>query len=104
MRNKIKTCGYFKKRLKDSGFIVLDVFKNFHDKDKRRWCILINPGEESILCTCYVNYDNDVSVAFEFNDDAYNAKQFGLWTHTNVRKDKFDCFPQPELVEMLKNL
>jgi N-acetyl-anhydromuramyl-L-alanine amidase AmpD len=42
--------------------------------------------------------------AFEFNSDAYYAKQFGLWTHTNVRKDKFDCFPQPELVEMLKNL
>jgi N-acetyl-anhydromuramyl-L-alanine amidase AmpD len=42
--------------------------------------------------------------AFEFNADAYNAKQFGLWTHTNVRKDKFDCFPQPELVEMLKQL
>ena len=42
--------------------------------------------------------------AFEFNLDAYNAKQFGLWTHTNVRKDKFDCFPQPELVEMLKGL
>jgi hypothetical protein len=42
--------------------------------------------------------------AFEFNTDAYNAKQFGLWTHTNVRKDKFDCFPQPELIEMLKQL
>ena len=42
--------------------------------------------------------------AFEFNSDAYNAKQFGLWTHTNVRKDKFDCFPQPELIEMLKTL
>ncbi len=42
--------------------------------------------------------------AFEFNADAYNAKQFGLWTHTNVRKDKFDCFPQPELVQMLKQL
>ena len=42
--------------------------------------------------------------AFEFNSDAYNAKQFGLWTHTNVRKDKFDCFPQPELVKMLKQL
>ena len=42
--------------------------------------------------------------AFEFNEDAYNARQFGLWTHTNVRKDKFDCFPQPNLVEMLKNI
>ena len=34
----------------------------------------------------------DPADAFEFNTDAYNAKQFGLWTHTNVRKDKFDCF------------
>lgn len=42
--------------------------------------------------------------AFEFNKDAYYAKQFGLWTHTNVRQDKYDCFPQAELVEMLKNL
>ena len=42
--------------------------------------------------------------AFEFNEDAYYARQFGLWTHTNVRKDKFDCFPQPELIEMLKTI
>ena len=42
--------------------------------------------------------------AFEFNEDAYNAKQFGLWSHTSVRKDKFDCFPQEELVNMLKGL
>ncbi len=42
--------------------------------------------------------------AFEFNEDAYNAKQFGLWSHTSVRKDKFDCFPQEELVNMLKDL
>jgi N-acetyl-anhydromuramyl-L-alanine amidase AmpD len=44
----------------------------------------------------------DPKDAFEFNSDAYNAKQFGLWSHTNVRKDKFDCFPQAELVKMLK--
>ena len=42
--------------------------------------------------------------AFEFNEDAYNAKQFGLWSHTSVRKDKFDCFPQEALVNMLRNL
>jgi hypothetical protein len=46
----------------------------------------------------------DPADAFEFNSDAYNAKQFGLWTHTNVRKDKFDCFPQKELVNMLRDL
>jgi len=42
--------------------------------------------------------------AFEFNNDAYYGKVEGLWTHTNVRKDKFDMSPQKELVEMLKTL
>lgn len=46
----------------------------------------------------------DPKDAFEFNSDAYYAKKHGLWSHTSVRKDKFDCFPQPELVDMLKNL
>jgi len=42
--------------------------------------------------------------AFEFNTDAYNAKKYGLWTHTNVRKDKFDMSPQPNLIKMIKSL
>lgn len=28
----------------------------------------------------------------------------GIWTHTSVRPDKFDCFPQPELISMLSAL
>lgn len=42
--------------------------------------------------------------AFEFNSDAYYGRIKGLWTHTNVRKDKRDCFPQPELLDMLRDL
>jgi len=42
--------------------------------------------------------------AFEFNEDAYYGKVKGLWTHTNTRKDKFDMFPQPELLDMLVSL
>lgn len=42
--------------------------------------------------------------AFEFNQDAYEGKVKGLLTHTNVRKDKMDCFPQPELIDMLLSL
>ena len=42
--------------------------------------------------------------AFDFNEDAYNGKIKGLWTHTNTRTDKFDCFPQVELVELLKTI
>jgi len=42
--------------------------------------------------------------AFEFQEDAYKGKVKGLLTHTNVRKDKFDNFPQPELIDMLLSL
>ena len=42
--------------------------------------------------------------AFEFNEDAYYGKIKGLWTHTNTRKDKFDMFPQQELMDMLVSL
>ncbi|MBW2998466.1 peptidoglycan-binding protein [Candidatus Woesearchaeota archaeon] len=42
--------------------------------------------------------------AFEFNEDAFYGRIKGLWTHTNTRKDKFDCFPQEELMDMLVSL
>lgn len=42
--------------------------------------------------------------AFEFKEDAYNGKVKGLLTHTHVRKDKLDCFPQQELIDMLLSL
>ena len=42
--------------------------------------------------------------AFDFNPDAYYGKIKGTWTHTNTRRDKFDMFPQDELLEMLTNL
>lgn len=42
--------------------------------------------------------------SFEFHSEPYNAEEDGIWTHTNVRKDKFDCYPHPKLVEMLINL
>ena len=42
--------------------------------------------------------------AFEFNEDAYNGKIKGMWTHTNTRKDKFDLFPQTSLIDMLLSL
>jgi N-acetylmuramoyl-L-alanine amidase len=41
--------------------------------------------------------------SFEFNYEALNGKP-GLWTHTNVRLDKFDCSPQVHLKEMLLGL
>ena len=42
--------------------------------------------------------------AFEFNIDAYQGQIKGVLTHTNTRKDKFDMFPQAELMDMLIEL
>lgn len=42
--------------------------------------------------------------AFAFNEDAFSGKVKGIWSHTNVRKDKFDMFPQQELLDMLVTL
>jgi hypothetical protein len=45
-----------------------------------------------------------VDYAFDFNEDAYYGRVNGLLTHTNTRKDKWDMFPQPELIDMLVSL
>lgn len=42
--------------------------------------------------------------AFDFQEDAYYGKVKGLLTHTNVRKDKMDCYPDPNLVDMIMSL
>ncbi len=42
-------------------------------------------------------YDRDW---FDLKFEALNGGA-GLWTHVNVREDKTDCFPQPELIAML---
>jgi N-acetyl-anhydromuramyl-L-alanine amidase AmpD len=54
--------------------------------------------------TAMIQNGTDPKEAFEFNQDAYDGKKNGLYTHTNVRKDKFDCYPDPRLVDMLKSL
>jgi hypothetical protein len=41
---------------------------------------------------------------FEFQEEAYYGKVRGLLTHTNVRKDKSDCYPHPDLVDMIMSL
>lgn len=48
--------------------------------------------------------NSDEFDAFAFNQDAYNGKIKGILTHTNVRRDKTDCYPDSRLVTMLKSL
>ena len=42
--------------------------------------------------------------AFDYIPEVRRGEKRGLWTHTNVRKDKSDMFPQQELMDMLVSL
>lgn len=47
---------------------------------------------------------NSVGIsAFEFNPATLTGHP-GIWTHANIRKDKTDCSPQPNLISMLNSL
>ncbi|MGK0256041.1 MAG: hypothetical protein ACI81I_000650 [Arcobacteraceae bacterium] len=41
---------------------------------------------------------------FDFQEDAFYGKVKGLLTHTNVRRDKWDCYPNPDFVDMIMSL
>lgn len=45
------------------------------------------------------------AAAFDFQSDAYYGRvRGGMVTHANIRKDKEDMFPQPELIDMILSL
>lgn len=82
-QNKIKTPGYFIKRLRDCKFGVLRVFQQYGIQDHRRWTIMIDPGGCSIFVTCYNNRSFNDEIMFEFNDGGnYFPKNFSISTES----------------------
>lgn len=67
-KNKIKTPGYFIKRMRDSGYVVIRLFQDYNVSDPRSWSVMINPGHNSLIITCYRNRENYNDVEFELND------------------------------------
>lgn len=82
-KNQIKTPGYFIKRLRDNGFIVLKLFNGYGTHDSRRWTVLVDPGGSSVFITCYQNKDFRGDIMFEINDGG-NAfvKNFSVKTES----------------------
>lgn len=66
--------------------LLLDISKRHHIDLKRGMQELITAG-----------------TAFEINMLALSGKP-GLWTHVNFRNDKSDCWPQPQLIDLIKSL
>lgn len=55
------------------------------------------------LCDKYNIPKTYNSEIWAMNQGALNG-QPGIYSHTSYRSDKYDCFPQPSLIEMLKSL
>jgi len=71
----------------------------------RLWILFIGERDEIDIRKGLPEWVKDKGAdGFEFNSDAYYGKVKGLLTHTNTRKDKFDMFPQQELLDMLTSL
>jgi len=68
VKNKLRTAGYFIKRLRDSGFIVLKNFFRYSKSDPRRWTVLVDPSNTSVFVTCFVNKNTLGEVLFKFDD------------------------------------
>ena len=79
MKNKVTTCGYFIKRLRDNGYTVNRIFSNYTSEDPRRWTIMVNPSTNALYITCYVDYDWSGDFKFELNDGTL-FKNFHLKT------------------------
>lgn len=68
MANKLATMGYFRKRLRDSGYVVEELYRYYSKTDPRIWTVVIDPGYASIFCTCYQNRESIGDDHFEIYD------------------------------------
>lgn len=79
------TKSYFIKRLRDSGYVVDELFSKYSDLDCRLWSVVIDPGGASVIATCVENrYNYWESKAQETKNDI--AKKYGLPTGEVDRK------------------
>jgi hypothetical protein len=60
--------------------------------------VLLYCGEKFQIPLCYKG-----DQMFELDMRAFEGEP-GVWTHTSVRQDKTDCFPQTELIKVLKEV
>lgn len=74
-KNKLKTAGYFVKRLKDAGYVTLRMFDKYSDKDARKWTVLVDPGGASIFITCFENRPFNGEYLFGFEDSNQRFKR-----------------------------
>lgn len=83
--NRITTLGYFKKRLRDSGYSVIDVFERYSFADPREWTIMIDPGVSSVFCTLYKNANKDSLKESQIGDFYFEIYDGGQFLPPNIK-------------------
>lgn len=80
-KNKVTTCSYFIKRLRDSGYVVDKLFNDYSIADPRSWTVIVDPNVSSILVTCYNNHNELGEEYFEMYDGGqYIPENFKIKT------------------------
>jgi len=92
----------------DKPFRGYKTWQRYSDKQievLRDWILWIGERDGIDICEGLPKLIKSIGAdAFEYIPDVRAGKLKGVWTHTNVRKDKVDMFPQPELMDMLVSL
>lgn len=81
----------------EKPFRGFEYFQKYTSSQLKSMQILVN-----YLCETYgipKNYNSDM---WEYSRSAMKGST-GIFTHVSFRKDKSDCFPQSELIEILKS-
>jgi hypothetical protein len=80
-KNKVTTCSYFVKRLRDSGYVTDKLFDNYSKIDPRSWTVIIDPQVSSVFVTCYNNHNDLGEEYFEIYDGGqYIPERFKIKT------------------------
>ena len=88
MSNKLTTLGYFKKRLRDSGYVVDDLYRSYNRTDPRAWSVVIDPHYSSVFCTCYMNESDLDDDYFEI----YDGGQFVKPGRVKIKTSSIEVF------------
>jgi hypothetical protein len=69
-----------------------------------------SPAQIESLKQLLLLWNERYKIPLDYNDDIFDinkralSAQPGVYTHNSVRKDKFDVYPHPGLIKMLKSL
>jgi len=80
-KNKVTTCSYFIKRMRDSGYVCDKLPINYTNTDPRSWSVILDPYQTNVIITCFNNHNELDEEYFELHDGGqYITEHFKIKT------------------------